>query len=70
MTDLNPAAAVAEAERIVAAAQRAARRRPRCWNCRKSMDLDVSGRFWHCTVPSCRASLLSTDSELLWEPQD
>jgi hypothetical protein len=74
-TDADPdpeaAAAIAEAERIVTAAQRAARRRPRCWNCRRAMDLDVSGRYYHCTVPGCRASLLSVGAWAPWrEPQD
>jgi hypothetical protein len=64
MIDLDVQAATAEAQRVLRAA-----RRPRCWRCRELMDRDVSGRSWHCTVPGCRASLLSVGAVPPWEPQ-
>jgi hypothetical protein len=53
-------AAIAEAIRILRAAQR-----PRCWRCRHLMDRDARSAFWHCTVAGCPGSLLATDSEPL-----
>jgi hypothetical protein len=61
MIDLDTDAAIAEAQRIVRAS-----RRPRCWHCREHMDLDASGRYWRCTVPGCRASLLSVGAVPPW----
>jgi hypothetical protein len=64
MTDLDAAAVIAEAQRLLHETKR-----PRCWHCRELMDRAVSGRYWHCTIPGCRASLLSVGATPPWEPK-
>jgi hypothetical protein len=58
-------AAIAEAQRMLSAS-----RRPRCWHCGERMDRAVSGRYYHCTIPGCRASLLSVGATPPWEYHD